>query len=305
MPLIGLQDPTHKERASDAPGRYPRWFDVDEVLRQAESANPKWSPWPYELIASTVANHQERGSRLSVTTICGGCMRGTLIERKCDYIGSLDQNYASLRGSMIHKTLEQGQRANSIAEWRFYTTVNGQEISGSPDLITFDTIWDYKTTENPPAYDYMYNSHKLQLNFNRFCFNNATKWEDPDGVFDRSDIPLDPFQTRINHLAIVYLGPKGPKVIETTKSITVNTGSTTRRVRVPEVWTDQEVMNELQPRMEAWELAWNSFPTWPTGLENYPGWEGPPEFRCSGAPVCNLPNCVAKRYPDGLVWPSK
>lgn len=299
MPLVGLIEPTHKERQNAAAGRYPAWKPLDDILADAELASPKWSPWPYELVQSLANAHQERGARLSVTALSGGCMRGNIVERKEDYIGHLDDMYASLRGTMIHRTLEHAARPGSIAEWRFYMNVDGQEISGSPDLITYDTLWDYKTTENPPQFDFMYNSHKLQLNFNRFIFNNAAKWDAPEGV-DPNDIPMDPFHTKLQHLAIVYLGPKGPKVVETVRSVKPKSGG--RNYKVPDVWTDDQVMAELEPRMKAWELAWNAYPNWPAGLENYPGWSGPAEWKCSGAPLCYLPNCMAKRLPNGLVW---
>ena len=296
MPMVGVVLPNHKERKSDAPGRYPKWASVDDVMADAEVAGPKASPWPYELVSALIGAHQERGARLSVTTLTGGCMRGNIIERKEDYIGTLDGAYPALRGTMIHRTLELVSRPGSLAEWRFYVDVDGQEISGSPDLITYDTIWDWKTTENPPAYSYMYDGHKRQLNYNRFIFNNASKWDAPAG-HDPLRPDLDPHHTRIQHLAIVYLGPKGPKVLEAEKK-----GPT--RFNVPDVWTDQEVLADLRPRMQAWDMAWNSYPTWPAGLEDMPGWAGPPEWTCPGPPLCYLPNCMAKRYPNGLVWTS-
>lgn len=304
MPLVGLIDPQHTERRADAAGRWPKWLPVKDALDQALAANPKWSPWTYELVAACIGEHQERGARLSVTALTGGCMRGNIIERKEDYIGALDGMYAAFRGTMMHKMLEAGQRPGSCAEWRFYTDIDGREISGSPDLITYDTVWDYKTTENPPAYGYMWDDHLHQLQFNRFIFNNATKWDAPPGV-DPKTIPLDPFNTRIQHVAIVYLGPKGPKVIEAQKSIKVparNGG--TKTVKVPDIWDDAKVLDALRPRVEAWDAAWRSYPKWPAGLENYPGWAGEPEWRCPGPPLCYLPNCMAKRWPNNLIWTS-
>jgi hypothetical protein len=304
MPMIGLIDPTHKERANGAAGRYPRWVSVKQALEQSANASPKWAPWPHELIAAVLANHQER-DYLSVTALTGGCMRGNVVERKEDYIGDLDSMYASIRGTMIHRTLELVARPGSLAEWRFFTSVDGEEISCSPDLVTYDAILDWKTTENPPTFGYMWSGHKLQLQFNRFCFNNATKWANPEGLENDPSISLDPAHTKIQHLAIVYLGPKGPKVIEHEKTVEQATGKGyTRKAKVPDVWSDAQVLKELRPRMEAWHLAMNSYPKWPKGLEDYPGWEGPPEWHCSGAPLCYLPGCLAKRLPAGLTWKS-
>lgn len=299
MPLIGVIDPSHRERQRDKFGRHPEWLRLDDVLKQAEAASPKWSNWLYELMWCVLDGQQER-DYLSVTALTGGCMRSNVIERKEDYIGSLDGTYAALRGTMIHRTLENAARPGSIAEWRFWTTVDEQEISCSPDLVTYDSIIDWKTTENPPTFGYMWDGHKHQLQFNRFIFNNAEKWADPEGVMDRTDIPLDPHATKIQHLVIEYLGPKGPKLIETQKTEKGHNGG--RNYKVPDVWTDAEVLKVLRPRMEAWQLAMDAYPAWPDGLENYPGWEGPPGWRCIGAPLCYLPNCLGKRFPDGLVW---
>lgn len=299
MPMIGVVDPTHKARKGHWQG-YPPWLPLSEVLAEAEVASPKWAPWPYELIASLVAEHQERGARLSVTALTGGCMRGNIVERKEDYIGTLDGMYPMLRGTLIHSALERGARPGALAEWRFYSDVDGQEISGSPDLVTYDTIWDYKTTDKPPKYDYMWPNHNLQLQYNRFLFNNATKWDAPKGI-DPATISLDPFHTKIQHLAIVYLGPDGPKVLEAEVARATRTGG--RKFRVPDVWTDTQVLADLRPRMESWKMAWESYPQWPAGLENFPGFEGPPEWKCFGPPLCYLPACAAKRLPYGLVWP--
>ena len=229
-------------------------------------------------------------------------MRGTLLERREDYIGSLDGMYAAMRGTMVHAILERGARPGSMAEWRFFTDIAGLEFSGSPDLITYDTIWDWKTTETPPMYG-MWPEHMLQLQFNRFCFNNATKWVAPPGM-DPKDTPLDPFSTPIRHLSIVYLSPKGPLVVETEKRLEVPKRSTPgmKKVIVPDVWTDRQVLDELEPRVRAWELAWNSYPEWPNGLEDMPGWAGEPTWACPGPPICYLPGCLGKRYPHGLTW---
>jgi hypothetical protein len=215
---------------------------------------------------------------------------------------------------MVHRILENLARPNALAEWRFYAEVDGEVISGSPDLVTDDTIWDWKTTENPPQYNQMWPDHKLQLNINRFCFNNATKWDAPDGQ-DPNAIALDPHNTRISHLAIVYLGPKGPKIVETEASIQIpnRTRPGMHKKNIPEVWDDATVLAELRPRIEAWQSAWAAYPNWPKGLEDYPGWDGPPEWNCPGIPLCYFPNCLAKRWKPtldanghrgGLTWES-
>lgn len=308
IPLVGIIDPSHRERLLAEPGRWPRWFPLHEALERATEADPKWSPWTYELLRAVTGEGDDavhRGDRITVTMLTGGCARSNVIERREDYVDSVDAFYAALRGTLVHRTLEFTARPGSIAEARFITTVptseEDVEFSCSPDLITPGpeaTIWDYKTTENPPAFDYPYRGHTLQLQFNRYVVNHAE-------VVQPADVPFDPRTTRFRHLAVVYLGPKGPKVIEVTKSVDWRTpnNKVVKRKR-PDIWEDERVLEELVPRLEAMRLALRSYPEWPEGLEAYPGWAGPPTWRCPGPPLCYLPNCLAKRWPDTLFWES-
>lgn len=303
MPLIGIVDPSHSMRAEDAPGRWPRWLSVEELLETARVADPKWSPWTFELVNAAVQQHQER-TYVSTSLLTGGCLRGSLIERKMDYIGSLDQSYAALRGTMVHRTMEYAAREGALAEWRFGMTVDDTILSCSPDLLTFGpgAIWDYKHTENPPNFGYAYRHHTEQVQLNRFIVNHAEWWKDSDGNED-ADLHIDPRDVTFEHCVIVYMGPKGPKVIESEKSVerTTPNGRKVKR-KVPYVWSDDEVIDWLRPRLDAWKLAFDAFPDWPEGLEKAPGWAGGPDWRCPGPPICNLPNCTAKRFPYALTW---
>jgi hypothetical protein len=305
MPLVGLVDPSHEERAESKPGRPPRWLPVEELLAQALAATtPKWSPWPYELIRAVLNEHQER-DYISTSLLTGGCMRSSVIERKEPYVDTLDARYAALRGTLQHRTLERAAReVGALAEWRFWTTVDSVEISCSPDLVVWDIGWliDWKTTENPPAYNYPYRHHTEQVQFNRFIVSNAERWADPDG--QPGDIPVDPRTIIFRHLAVVYLGPKGPKTLELERTAErVSPNGRKFKAKVADIWTDKAVLKELRPRIEAFELAMDAYPSWPEGLETYPGWAGPPTWRCPGPPLCYL-NCLAKRWPDNLVWES-
>lgn len=303
MPLVGLIDPSHGERAEHNDGRYPVWLPIGEVLDTAATASPKWSPWTYELIASAIAEWQER-DYISTTMLVGGCARSAVIERREDYVLSLDSLYASLRGTQIHRTLEGTSRPGSVAEARFFTTqyVSGfgdVQVSCSPDLITPDgTLWDYKVTENPPTFGYPFKKHTLQLQFNRYIVNHAEKWTMGGEAFD---IPLNPRTMDFTHLAIVYLGPKGPKVIECMASREVVTpNNRTIKRKMPDIWSDEKVEAEFMPRLEAMVRALAAYPEWPDGVEDV--WGGKPGWKCPGPPLCYLPNCAAKRWPDGLVW---
>jgi hypothetical protein len=301
MPLVGFIDPSHDERKMDKPGRMPRWLTVDDLLGEALTEGPKWSPWSYELIQAVMEHHQER-DYISTSMLTGGCMRGNVIERRADYVDNLDQRYASIKGTLIHRTMEVAARPGAIAEWRFWAEIDGQEFSCSPDIIVpgVGLLSDYKTTENPPSFGYAYRHHKEQVNLNRWVVNHAVRWEGPNG---EEDIPEDPRYIHFEQLSVVYIGPKEPKTILITKTVEKQTpnGKTIKRA-VPDVWSDAEVEAFLYPRLEAVNLALSAYPEWPEGLEEMPGFEGPASWRCPGPPLCYLPMCLAKRWPDGLAW---
>lgn len=305
MPLIGLIDPSHDEQKMSAPGRAPRWLTVEECLAEAYAEGPKWSPWSYELIKAVIDNHQER-DYLSSSMVVGGCMRSTILERCADYIDDLDNRWAAIKGTLVHRTLELAARPGSLVEWRFWMDWGDEEFSCSPDIIVPATglLADYKTTENPPQY-YPYANQKAQVNINRYVVNHATRWEAPESFEDPLErgIPVHPEDIEFTQLALVYIAPKGPKTLlveETVDKQTPN-GKTIRR-KVPVVWSDDEVEAYLQPRIEAIQLALEAYPDWPEGLEEYPGWAGGATWQCPGKPYCHFPNCLAKRYPDALTW---
>lgn len=301
MPLIGLVDPSHYERSHHKPGRLPRWYSVDEILAMAHEDNPKWAPWPFELVHAALKEHQERGDRISTSALTAPCPRGEIVKRKMDYIGTLDSMYLPVRGTMVHKMLEGYARLGSIAEIRFYTTVDGIEISCSPDLLTEKALYDYKVTDSPPLFDYPYRHHTEQVQFNAFIVRHAEKWETADGK--HVDLPFDPREFPVEHAVVVYLGPKGPKVIETTrKQEFVTPTGVHKEAKRPFVWPDDEVLAELRPRIHAMHNAFEVFPNWPEGAEDV--WGGEPSYHCPGPPLCNLPDCPARRYPDNLVWES-
>ncbi len=311
--LIGLVDPSHDERKRDEPGRLPRWFPLEEFLARFETASPKYSPWTYELVSAALDQWEER-DYISTTALVGGCARSKILERKEDYILDLNSLWPAFRGTQVHQTLEFSARPGSIAESRFWTSVyikgaGDIEISCSPDLLTQNpaAVVDYKAPSDDrsiPMYGYPWRSHVDQLQFNRYIVNHAERWELPEG----EELPFNPRTLQFEHLYIVYLGSRGPKVIECQKSIpwTFKTGNEGTK-KVPDIWSDDQVEDELIPRARAFIRALESYPEWPEGLEDEPGFEGPPGWRCSGRPWCKLPDCLAKRYPHGLAWvsPSK
>lgn len=313
MPLIGLIDPSHDERAADEQGRPPNWFTVDELMDKLLNNGPKWSNWTYEMAQAVMAEWQER-DYISTTMLTGGCPRGTVLERKMDFIYSLDLMYKSARGTQVHRTLENSARAGAVAEARFKTTVyiphyGDVEFSCSPDLVRYNDpsgLDDYKVSD-PPSFDYPRKKHSDQLQLNRWVVNHAESWTLNGAPFD---IPFNPREWQAETLAVIYLGQDYPKTILVEKTQEVpspnyakNGGKMVKR-RMPYVMSDEDVEeNLLMPRLTNMVHALESFPDWPQGLEHpKTGWGGEPGWKCPGPPLCWLPNCLAKRWPHGLVW---
>ena len=308
MPLVGIVDPSHDERKADEPGRLPKWFPRDEFLARFVSASPKYSPWTYELVAAALDQWQDR-DYISTTMLVGGCSRSKVLERKEAFIVDLDSLWPAFRGTQVHRTLEFFPRPGSLAEARFFTTIyikgaGDIEVSCSPDLVTQNpnAVVDYKAPvddKSIPSYGYPWASQVEQLQFNRYIVNHAERWDLREG----DEIPFNPRDLVFEHLYIVYLGSRWPKVIECQKSIDYQfKNENWGKKKVPDIWADDRVEDEIVPRLRAMVRALNAYPEWPEGLEDEPGFEGPAGWRCPGRPWCKLPDCLAKRYPDGMYW---
>jgi hypothetical protein len=315
MPLIGLIDPSHYERMHSRDGRLPNWLTVEELMVQLQEPNPKFAPWTWELATAVIEEHQERGDRISTSLLTTACPRAEVIMRKENYIGSLDDEYASLRGTMVHRTLEAYSRELAVAEVRFYTTVDGIRFSGSPDLLTEHTVYDYKTTENPPGFGYAYRHHTEQVELNAFIVRHAEAWELENG--DPTDLPWDPREIELEHAVVVYLGPKSPKIIEVQKKQEFKTpAGVTKEGKRPYIWSDEEVLEVFRPRLHVMRAALESYPEWPDPVKvKVDGkmktftaeevWGGRKGFKCPGPPLCNLKTCVGRREPDMYTWPKR
>jgi hypothetical protein len=300
MPVVGVVDPSHK--ANKASATPPPWLPVEELLSKAYTAEPKWSPYTFEIINAALGEIEERGDNISTTTLTGPCPRSTVLERKEDYVITMDDIWRAFRGTMVHYVLEGGARPNSIAEVRFFAPFAGDDlISCKPDLITDDgSIWDYKNTAKNPNYDYPYKGNAEQVQLNRYIVSRATDWE-KDGK--PTALPFDVRSMRFNHLVLVYMDLDGPKTLEVVKSVQVRnkTNEGTHPVKMPDIWTDAQVEETFTPRYQAMRAALESYPVWPEGVESV--WGGPKGWECPGYPYCPLKGkCLASRYPNGLVW---
>ncbi len=298
MPLIGVVDPSHKEMARDTQGRLPNWLTLTDALDAAR--DNKWSPWPWELLNAMFASYQNR-DYISTSTLVDHCVRGDIIKRKEDYVEDLASIYVPFRGTNLHGVLEMHAHEDTIAEARFYTEVAGQTISCSPDHLTRTTLTDWKFTENPPMYNYPWRNHTEQVQFNAFIVRNATVMEH-EGRKGWTNRPFDPRKEKATELRVVYLGPKFVKslTVESTKDYFDIAKGKEVRGKQPDVWSDAKVLDILEPRVMMFQHALDIYPEWPEGAEEL--WGGDASYQCPGTPLCKLPNCIAKRYPNRLVW---
>lgn len=294
MSLIGVVDPSHRVSRTRVVGTVPPWVSLDRAL-ELSMEDPKWSPWPWELLNALFSEYQDRGDNITSSSLVSHCPRAQVLARREDYVEELRALYIPFRGTMVHRTLEAYAHAEAIAEHRFYTKVGGIEVSCAPDHFTRTVLSDYKVTENPPMYSYPWADHSEQVQFNAFIVRNATAFS-PPGTWAKSkkwdNLPFDPRNIIFDRLQLVYLGPKWPKVLSVEKTVDGK--------KQPDIWDDKFAARLIGSRAAKFQQALESYPEWPEGLEL--SWGGNPGWECPGSPLCEIPGCLAKRYPGRLVW---
>lgn len=320
MPLIGVVDPSHEEYEAEIYGRAPAWWSIQDTLNHAKLQGPKWSLWSYETLAAIFEDHYTQKS-ISITTLVGPCPRSKVLDRKEDYIATTDDFYAMLRGSQVHALLEKKGRPGAIVEQKFRTKVEGQWVVAVADLVTPDgDLYDYKVSDNPPAFAYPYRSTTLQLQYNAYVLRHAMEWYNPETEEYQDHWPF--VIPEIKTATAYYLGPKAPKPItfERKQPVVVTKGrhmGETRDLKRPYIFTDEEVLEGdpshkgepgLAARTRAFALALESYPDLPQEVIDVWDWEIPEEnrtddYHCPGRPFCKI-DCLAKRYPNGLTWRS-
>lgn len=290
MPLVGVIDPAHSEAKRRRYGQLPPWITTEEALKRAEDA--KYSPFTWELLNALFAEHQERGDLISASALVSACPRSEIIARRTDYVAELRDLYVPFRGTMVHRTMELYQHPDAIAEVRFYTTLRGIQVSCAPDLLTRTRLTDYKVTEQPP-FSYPWVEHKEQVEFNAFVCRNAEAYgipgsDIPEPITSAAvGLPFDPTKNPVEEVVLCYLGPKFPKTLRVESK------------GEPIIWDDETIDKEFGPRAEMFQQALDAFPEWPEGAEAM--WGGDAGWECPGPPICYF-NCLAKRYPKGLMW---
>ena len=301
--LVGIVDPSHKEMALDTLGRLPNWLPLDDALKAAEDG--KWAPYPWEMLAAMFGLYQNR-DYISTSTLVSHCVRADVLKRKEDYVEDLASLYVPFLGTLGHQVLENHAHDGAIAEARFFTSIAGEEVSCSPDHLTPTRLTDYKFTQTPPQYNSPWANHAEQVQFNAFIVRNAERFT-PRGEtlklrLGPDMMPFDPRKEVAKELALVYLGPKFPKVLMVEKTVDYFDLAKGKEVRgkQPYIMSDEKVLAVLEPRVKMFKKALEVYPEFPDGAEEL--WGGEPGYTCPGYPLCRLPNCLAKRFPGRLIW---
>ena len=299
-PMIGVVDPRGKEALPDL-NPLPEWLTKEQLLAELSSNLLGESNWTYEMAKAAFDNVQDRGDMISTTAITGGCPRSEVLKRKEDYVGDLNDLWSALRGTLMHRTLEVANPPGHIAEVRFFTTVDGIEISGQPDRLGPNELVDYKVPaeQHTIPQTYLYKSQTEQLMVNAYIVRHAERWE-PD-----TNLPFDPRDSLPDQVGIVFIGPKKPKVIVYKESVPiVGANGKPRNVRVPTVWGDEQVLSVIRPRMHLLKNALDSYPDWPEPYTDHDTgdvytaeavWGGDQTWACPGWPICKFSTCLAKR----------
>lgn len=93
------------------------------------------------------------------------CPRSVWLKRRHSYGCKPAKLYWAFRGTIAHKIMEDYKSDGDISEQRFFAELGGFRVSGQPDLIRGDVIYDWKTTSRLP--DKPLDHHVKQLSFYR------------------------------------------------------------------------------------------------------------------------------------------
>ena len=278
--------------------------DPDTVLgHAARRDNPRF---PYELLSAMLKEVQDRGKRISATTVLSGkCLRSEVLKRTRPYTDDPAKLYASFRGTMFHGRLETNAHPEAVAEARFHKHLDGLGwFSGSPDLVdpVRGYLYDYKFTGENPKFDYPWKDHREQVQINRWLVDTCDYVELPDrsvypltetgalavGMgFDPDAADLDAKRFRPvdwQGLVVVYMDDNGPKPIPCTISIDIpqkGDPTKTKKARVADIWPDERVEELVRANYAEADhyLQSEEVPPIP---DNYAGWKHP---LCNYCPV--------------------
>ena len=284
----------------------PRLTLADARERIAQRGDrEKYTP---EIFAAMLATRQER-DYVSTTSLTAKCLRQQSICRQYDYAESVDGMWASFRGTMFHGQLEKHAATDAFEEARFHVDleVDGetQHLSGSPDVIsTSGLLYDYKFCKEVPRWDRPWGDHVEQGQINRWLCDHATMVEWRGWRFytqDNKGDTMEPIEGQVQEdtgtvtcvedfrpvdwqgIIVVYMDDKGVKPLLCYTSIDVPkvSGEGTKKARVADIWTDEQVEELILDRYSKAHdaLTLLNIPPAPAG------WERQSHILCQYCPV--------------------
>jgi len=242
--------------------------------------------YTYEILKSMFGAEQERGRNISTTAVLGKCLRQQVLKRKVNYAESPDDMWARYKGTMVHGVLEGNMAPGCWGEvrvWARVPTLDDEWISCSPDLVdpAKGILFDYKTAKELPKYGNPWPDHEAQLQVNRWIIDNAVNMGPAmDQAFDLER------PSEWTALCITYITDKTTATYEVTKSIDVpnKTNDRTHKERVIDIWSDEEVLDFMVPRIEELRLGLDNYPDYVPPVPDDIEWLGK-GFPCGWCPV--------------------
>ena len=112
-------------------------------------------------IQESIGNYSRQGGHYSATELIHS-PRYTLLRRRYEELkppATIDNSFASFKGNAIHnemkrglwsykrklEVLDPGQAKEMFVEYRVFDKVLGRRVTGQPDLVIEDVLFDYKT----------------------------------------------------------------------------------------------------------------------------------------------------------------
>lgn len=226
-------------------------------------------PWPV-LQAVTTFHDSSRELECTVTRVLAKCQRQRWLKTHCPHTQRVDHLWAAFRGAALHaylaEMLSQDLRQDWHIEERVEVKWQGHHFSGTPDLWTDDGfLYDFKTTTTPPLYG-PWQDHVEQVQVYRWLI---------DRHYSEDDKEKPDWQC----LIVVYLTDKDVRAMPVTKSVQIE--GQKRKIRVPDIWSDDTVEKLLNERLKVWEQATRSDS--PPPIPD--GWEAQSHPLCGFCPV--------------------
>lgn len=271
--------PVSKVKYRDYHGKW-QTSSPEGILAQA--AVDPWFPYPYAMLHAIIKPVLRPTEGYSITTLEQECVRCVVLQAREPYELNLERNWKRFRGTGQHFVMEQHAHPDVVVEPRFYADMDGRVIHGAIDVFWPHeesqefTIQDYKFPDKAPRWDNVWHDHKVQVNGYRWLVNHADHFEFEVGG-DQYDNIYKEWNAR--SLGIIYVDQEGPKPLEVRKKVQVPTKpgakNTTKTVKVPDIWTDEEVEAEFIPRIWALEAAFEQYdkdgtlPDYPVGMDPF------------------------------------